>query len=154
MMSLASRPLFFAYSDRYRSQKDSRKQVQTIFFDMEKNISSKITYAAKLISRDDQSAGGYHYSSLNTIIYLLQWYESKHVGAEVNKLNLLLKVSHLEYGTEKPVYIYYGPEKSDSMDESILALLKKEVYPNNNEKNFDNRRVWRYRICYRMFVSI
>jgi len=105
---------------------------------MEKNISSKITYAARLISKDDQSAGGYHYSSLDTIIYLLQWYESKHEGAEENKLNLLLKVSHLEYGTEKPVYIYYGPEKSDSMDESILALLKKEVYPNNNEKNFES----------------
>ena len=62
------------------------------FFDMEKNISSKITYAARLISKDDQSAGGYHYSSLDTIIYLLQWYESKHVGAEVNKLNLLLNL--------------------------------------------------------------
>ena len=90
---------------------------------MEKNISSKITYAARLISKDDQSAGGYHYSSLDTIIYLLQWYESKHVGAEVNKLNLLLKVSHLEFSTEKPVYIYYGPEKSDSMDESISDFI-------------------------------
>ena len=104
---------------------------------MAKNISSKITYAARLISKNDKSAGGYHYSGLDTVIYLLQFCESKHVGAEINNLNLLLKVSHIEYGTEKPVYIYYGPEKSDSMNESILNILKKEVFSENNEENFE-----------------
>ena len=74
------------------------------FFDMEKNISSKIIYAARLISKDDQSAGGYHYSSLDTIIYLLQWYESKHVGAEENKLNF-----------KSPLHLVFGQTRKSEM---------------------------------------
>tara|TARA_B100001989_G_scaffold6762_1_gene4518 strand:- start:3310 stop:6261 length:2952 start_codon:yes stop_codon:yes gene_type:complete len=106
---------------------------------MEKNSSSKITYAAMLVAKEDRSYGGFfsEYNPYNTIIYLLQLRESKHKGAENNKLNLFLKVSHkFKYGAEQPVYFYCGPEKLDSLDESILAGLKKEISIDKKEDGF------------------
>ena len=101
---------------------------------MEKNLSAKISYAARLVANEDRSYGGWYseYNPYDTIIYLLQLRESKHKDAEKNKLYLFLKVSHkFKYGAEQPVYLYYGPEKLDSMNESILAGLRKEISTDN-----------------------
>ena len=106
---------------------------------MKKNISSKITYAARLVAKEDRSYGGYfsEYNPYDTIIYLLQLRESKHKDAEKNKLYLFLKVSHkFKYGAEQPVYFYCGPEKLDSLNESILAGLRKEISIDNKEHDF------------------
>ena len=42
-------------------------------------------------------------------------------------------VSHkFEYGPEQPVYLYYGPEKLDSMNDSILTGFKKNISTHND----------------------
>ena len=53
---------------------------------MKKNISSKITYAARLVAKKDRSYGGWYseYNPYDTIINLLQLRESKHKDAEKN----------------------------------------------------------------------
>ncbi len=106
---------------------------------MKKNISSKITYAARLVAKEDKSYGGYfsEYNPYDTIIYLLQMLESKHKDSENKNLNLFLKVTHkFKYGAEQPVYLYYGPEKIDSMNESILTGLRKEISLDNKKDDF------------------